>query len=94
WIAAEGRLPVNELSNPNKFFGNDDKKWMKYQQATGELANLPINIREEKHIYFQDRFRVAMKEHVAAYMGKKNRGVMTDKEWNSWMERVDDRYLE
>lgn len=51
WIAAEGRLPVNELSNPNKFFGNDDKKWMKYQQATGELANLPINMREEKHIH-------------------------------------------
>ena len=24
---------------------------MKYQQATGELANLPINIREEKHIH-------------------------------------------
>lgn len=44
--------------------------------------------------YFQDRFRVAMKEHVAAYMGKKNRRVMTDEQWDSWMERVDDRYLE
>ncbi|WP_157686166.1 hypothetical protein [Bacillus thuringiensis] len=44
--------------------------------------------------YFQNRFRVAMKEHVAAYMGKKNKRVMTDEEWNCLMERVDDRYLE
>ncbi|MBG9495970.1 hypothetical protein, partial [Bacillus thuringiensis] len=44
--------------------------------------------------YFQDRFRVAMKEHVEVYMSKKNKHVMTDEEWNLWMERVDDRYLE
>ncbi|HDW3056965.1 TPA: hypothetical protein RMI67_004709 [Bacillus cereus] len=44
--------------------------------------------------YYQERFREAMKEHVAAYMVKKKRRVMTDEEWNSWMERVDDRYLE
>ncbi|MDM8364462.1 hypothetical protein ACS4JF_18495 [Bacillus thuringiensis] len=43
--------------------------------------------------YYQDRFRVAMNQHVEAYMSKKNRRVMTDEEWNSWMERVDDRYL-
>ncbi|PGS69054.1 DNA helicase [Bacillus cereus] len=50
WIAAEGRLPVNELSNPNKFFGQDEKKWKKYQMATADLSTLPINIRSEKHM--------------------------------------------
>ncbi|MCQ6288863.1 hypothetical protein [Bacillus cereus] len=44
--------------------------------------------------YFQDRFRVAMNQHVEVYMSKKNKHVMTDEEWNLWMERVDDRYFE
>ncbi|PYE87778.1 hypothetical protein ATL10_10622 [Bacillus sp. 196mf] len=44
--------------------------------------------------YFQNRFRMAMNQHVEAYMSKKNKHVMTDEEWDSWMERVDDRYLE
>ncbi|PFB38686.1 hypothetical protein CN404_31250 [Bacillus thuringiensis] len=44
--------------------------------------------------YYQKRFRMVMNQHVEAYMSKQNRRVMTDEEWNSWMERVDDRYLE
>jgi len=44
--------------------------------------------------YFQNRFRMAMNQHVEAYMRKKSRRMMTDEEWNSWMERVNDRYLE
>ncbi|PEN90107.1 hypothetical protein CN553_22135 [Bacillus cereus] len=44
--------------------------------------------------YFQDRFRVAMNQHVEAYRRKKRMRVMTDQEWCTRMERVDDRYLE
>ncbi|WP_180235215.1 hypothetical protein [Bacillus cereus] len=43
--------------------------------------------------YFQDRYRAAMNQHVRAYMEKKKMRIMSDREWQEWIEKADDRYF-
>ncbi|MBH0356882.1 DnaB-like helicase C-terminal domain-containing protein [Bacillus toyonensis] len=61
WIAAEGKIPVATMNNPNKFFHEKQKYWEKYHEACGKLAELSINVRPEKNI---DQIRTVIRQIV------------------------------
>lgn len=61
WIAAEGKIPVATMNNPNKFFHEKQKYWEKYYEACGKLAELSINVRPEKNI---DQIRTVIRQIV------------------------------
>ncbi|EJP83808.1 replicative DNA helicase [Bacillus cereus] len=61
WIAAEGKIPVATMNNPNKFFYGKQKYWEKYHKACGNLAELPIDVRPEKNI---DQIRMVIRKIV------------------------------
>ncbi|MGQ0437456.1 DnaB-like helicase C-terminal domain-containing protein, partial [Bacillus sp. B-TM1] len=61
WIAAEGKIPVATMNNPNKFFHEKQKYREKYHKACGKLAELSINVRPEKNI---DQIRTVIRQVV------------------------------
>ncbi|KEK24727.1 replicative DNA helicase [Bacillus gaemokensis] len=69
WIAAEGKIPVATMNNPNKFFYGKQQYWEKYHKACGKLAELSINVRPEKNI---NQIRTVIRKIVKENPGKKH----------------------
>lgn len=68
WIGMEGRIPITMMRNPNKFFTKEDH-WFRYKNATGELSNLPLDVRPEKKLH---EIRAAIRHIVQEHPDRKH----------------------